>query len=544
MSSVKKGVRFLKTLLIKNAFLVDGSGSPGKRGSLLIKGERIERVDTEEAITDEKVDEVIDAKGWAVSPGFIDIHSHQDAMIFVDSLSEAKLRQGVTTEVTGNCGFGPFPAPKDKEKLKIFTDLMKSLDFKFPETGLFWTDFDSFMEAVEGREFGTNLLPLVAHGALRVNIMGGDQKKPTTEEMNEMVVLLKNTLDQGAWGMSSGLAYAPGSFAEPEEIVELCREIKRQKSYYVSHIRNEGDQVLPSIDEIIDVGRKTGCRVNISHLKAMGVANWHQADILLGKINNAKKEGIDVSADQYPYPASSTILGVLVPKWANDGGTMEMCERLQNREENPTLLQEIEANMMSRGGPDRIIITRCATVYDPPVGGKTISEIAKEFNLSAIDTVAKLIIESSNAVMAIYLSIADEDVEEILKDKDIMVGSDGLVNMEYPQYSHPRAFGTFPRVLGKYVRENKTLSLESAIRKMTSLPAERIGLTDRGLLKPGYIADITVFDPTTIIDKGTYTHANQHPVGIHYVMMNGEWIIKEGELTGKKCGKILRKDRN
>lgn len=534
----------MKTLLIKNAFLVDGSGNPGKRGSLLIKGERIERVHTEEAVTDGKVDEVIDAKGWVVSPGFIDIHSHQDAMIFVDPLSEAKLRQGVTTEVTGNCGFGPFPAPKDKEKLKIFTDLMKSLDFKFPETGIFWTDFDSFMGAVEEQEFGTNLLPLVAHGALRVNVMGGDQKKPTEAEMSEMVVLLKNTLDQGAWGMSSGLAYAPGSFAEPEEIVELCREIKRQKSYYVSHIRNEGDQVLGSIDETIEVGRKTGCRVNISHLKAMGVANWHQADILLGKINDAKKEGIDVSADQYPYPASSTILGVLVPKWANDGGTIEMCERLQNREENPTLLGEIEANMMSRGGPDRIIITRCATVYDPPVGGKTISEIAKEFNLSAIDTIAKLIIESSNAVMAIYLSIADEDVEEILKDKDIMVGSDGLVNMEYPQYSHPRAFGTFPRVLGKYVRENKALSLESAIRKMTSLPAERIGLTDRGLLKPGYIADITIFDPTTIIDKGTYTHANQHPVGIHYVMMNGEWIIKEGELTGKKCGKILRKDRN
>lgn len=534
----------MRSLLIKNAFLVDGSGNPGKKGSLLIKGERIEKVDIEEEFKDENVDEVIDVHGWVVSPGFVDIHSHQDAMIFADPLSEAKLRQGVTTEVTGNCGFGPFPAPKDEEKLQIFTDLMKSLDFQFPEKGVSWTDLDSFLKIVERQEFGTNLLPLVAHGALRVNVMGGDQRKPTEQEMDEMVSLLKAALDQGAWGMSSGLAYAPGSFAEPEEIIGLCREINRQKSYYVSHIRNEGDQVLPSVDEAIEVGQKTGCRVNISHLKAMGVANWHQADILLGKISDAKKEGIDISADQYPYPASSTILGVLVPKWANNGGTLKMCARLQNREENPTLLGEIEANMMSRGGPDRIIVTRCATAYDPPVGGKTISEIAKGFNLSPIDSIAKLIIESSNAVMAIYLSIADEDVEEILKEKDIMVGSDGMVNLEYPQYSHPRAFGTFPRVLGKYVRENKALSLESAIRKMTSLPAERIGLSDRGLLKPGYIADITIFDPATIIDKGTYTEANQHPIGIHYVMMNGEWIIKEGELTGKKCGKILRKDRN
>lgn len=534
----------MKTLLIKNAFLVDGSGESGKRGSLLIREGRIAKVGTENEICETRADEVIDVKGWVVSPGFIDIHSHQDAMIFADPMSEAKLRQGVTTEVAGNCGFGPFPAPKDEEKLNIFIDLMTSLDFQFPETGISWIDFDSFMKAVEGNKFGTNLLPLVAHGALRVNVMGGDQKRPTKEEMNEMVALLKTALDQGAWGMSSGLAYAPGSFSEPEEIIELCREIGKQKSYYVSHIRNEGDQILPSIDEAIEVGRQTGCRVNISHLKAMGVANWHQADILLGKINDAKKEGIDISADQYPYPASSTILGVLVPKWANDGGTLKMCARLQNREENPTLLGEIEANMMARGGPDRIIVTRCATVYDPPVGGKTISEIAKEFDLSAIDTVAKLIVESSNAVMAIYLSLADEDVEKILKDKDVMVGSDGMVNLEYPQYSHPRAFGTFPRVLGEYVREKKSLSLESAIRKMTSLPAERIGLTDRGLLKPGYIADITIFDPETIIDKGTYTQANQHPIGIHYVMMNGEWIIKEGKLTGKRCGKILRREKN
>jgi len=539
----KKGMMLLKTLLIKNGFLVDGSGNPGKRGSLLIRGDRIERVVLEgEILKDVGVDEVFDAEGFAVSPGFIDIHSHQDALIFANPMSEAKLRQGVTTEVIGNCGFSPFPAPKDEAKLKIFVGLMESLDFQFPAEGVSWTDFDSFMEMAEKRSFGTNLLPLVAHGAIRVTAMGGDQRAPSEEEMNKMALLLKESLEQGAWGMSSGLAYAPGSFAEPEEIEMLCGEIKKADSFYTSHVRNEGDGVLPSIDEAIEMGRKTGCRVNISHIKAMGVANWNQSDIILKKLADAKGEGIDVSADQYPYPASSTILGVLTPKWANDGGTEKLCERILNREENPTLLAEIEKNMMSRGGPDRVIITRCATTYDPPVGGRTITEIAEEFGLSPIDTVAKLIVESVNSVSAIYLSLADEDVSEILKDSEIMVGSDGMVNLEYPQYSHPRTFGTFPRVLGRYVREEKILSLESAIRKMTSLPAERIGLKGRGLLKPGYVADITIFDPATVGDRGTYTEANLEPVGIYRVMMNGEWIVQSGKLTGKKCGKILRKE--
>ena len=529
----------MKTLLIKNALLIDGSGEKAYLGSLLVQGNRIRDIIPADASS--VTDEILDIRGLALAPGFIDIHSHADAKLFVDPLSEAKLRQGVTTEVTGNCGFSPFPAPKDSNRLNLFLQLITSLDFDFPKTGITWTDFSSYVDATGGDGFGTNLLPLVGHGALRTTVMGGNQRKPTKVEMEKMRLLLRECLTQGAWGMSSGLAYAPGSFTESTEIEILCEEIQKQNSYYTSHIRNENDDVLKSIDEVIEVGRKTGCKVNIAHLKAMGTKNWYQADAILTKLENAKAQGIDVSADQYPYPASSTILGILVPKWANDGGTEKMCEHLASPEKEERLLKEIEENMNTRGGPDRIIITRCKVSYDPPIGGKTITQIATEFGLSPVETVAKLIVDNSNVIMAIYMSIAEEDVETILKNKDIMIGSDGMVNMEYPQYSHPRTFGTFPRVLGHYVRDKKLLSIELAVKKMTSLPARRIGLTDRGLLKEGYIADLTIFDPQTIIDRSTYVKANELPIGIYHVMVNGRWVIKNGDLTGERPGKILRK---
>lgn len=529
----------MKKILFKNAFIIDGSGKPGENGSVLIEGDRIKAVEYGCSAMD--ADEIVDVEGLVVAPGFIDIHSHGDAMMFIDRASEIKLKQGVTSEVVGNCGFSPFPVSEDPEKRQLFSELMNSLDFHFPPDGLGWTDFTSYAAFVGEEGFGTNLLPLVAHGALRVTSMGSSQRKPTEAEMNKMVELLKESLEQGAWGFSTGLAYAPGSFAESEEIEKLCQEIKRQNSFYTSHIRNENDDVLISIDEVIEMGRKTGCKVNISHLKAMGVRNWHQTDVILKKIYDARAEGVDVSADQYPYPASSTILGILVPKWANDGGAVKMCERLESPELRESILVEIEKNMETRGGPERILITTSEVSYDPPIGGKSIAEIAGQFQLSPIETVAKLIVDNVNAVMAIYLSLADEDVEEILKDPTIMVGSDGMVNVEYPEFSHPRTFGTFPRVLGLYVREKKSLSLETAIMKMTSLPAERIGLADRGLLKPGYIADITIFDPKVIIDKGTYVKANQSPEGIIHVMINGNWAIRDEKMTGEKLGKILKR---
>lgn len=445
--------------------------------------------------------------------------------------------------MSGNCGFSSFPAPRDLEKLTRFTELMVSLDFHLPESGIQWTDLNSYIDALGAEGYGTNMLPLVAHGALRVNVMGSAQRAPSSEEMSRMVALLGEALEQGAWGLSSGLAYAPGSFSAADELETLCHEIKKYQSYYVSHMRNEGDEVLQSLDETIDIGRKTGCKVNVSHLKAMGVKNWHQVEKIFTKLEAAKSEGIDISADQYPYPASSTILGILTPKWANDGGAEKLCERILDPHTRPRILQETEVAMIGRGGPDRIIITNCSVTYDPPVGGKTITEISKQFGLTAIEAIAKLIVDNHNAVKAVYLSMADEDVEQILQHPEVMVGSDGLVNIRHPENSHPRAYGTFPRVLGHYVREKKTLSLESAIRKMTSLPADRIGLLDRGRLKSGYVADLTIFDPETILDRGTYIKADQRPVGIIHVLMNGQWVIKDGNLTGRKMGRILRKQK-
>lgn len=527
------------SLLFKNAFLIDGLGTPGKKGSLLVEGEKIKEIGP--ANWEIEADEVVDLDGLVLAPGFIDIHTHRDATIGVLPMSENQLYQGVTTEVSGNCGFSPFPAPRDPEKLARFEELMKSLDFRFPKEGITWTDLNSYIEALGEEGFGTNMLPLVAHGALRVNVLGSEQRTPNEDELRKMKDLLKESLIQGAWGMSSGLAYAPGSFSNYEEIKSLCEEIRAFDSYYVSHIRNEGDQILDSLDEIIQIGKETGCKVNISHLKAMGVKNWHQVDQMFIKISQAQSEGVDITADQYPYNASSTILGILVPKWANDGGADKMCERILSAETRANVLEGIEEAMNGRGGPDRIVIASSAVEYDPPIGGKSITEVSRQFHLSPVETIAKLLVDNDNVIKAVYLSMADEDVEAILSHPEMMVGSDGLLNLEHPEHSHPRAFGTFPRVLGYYVREKKILTLEAAIRKMTSLPAMRIGLSDRGLLKSGYIADLTVFDPEKIIDKATFINADQRPEGIVHIIMNGEWILREGRFTGKYTGKILRK---
>ncbi len=531
----------MKRILIRNGFIVDGSGEPGYRGDLLVEGGHIKAMGP--ALNIPGADEIVDADKLAVTPGFIDIHSHSDGSVFVDPLSRNKLLQGVTSEVVGNCGFSPFPLSQDPQRLDQVLRLMSSLSFGLPAEGLSWRDFAGFADAADRGGLGVNFLPLIGHGPLRVTAMGSAQRAPTPDEMAEMAALLRRDLEQGAWGLSSGLAYAPGSFAESAEIEALCREVRQQDALYVSHIRNEGDDVLPSIDELIEVGRKTGCRVHISHLKAMGVKNWHQTDVILRKLKEARAAGVDVAADQYPYNASSTMLAMLVPKWANDGGVIKMLERLETPGVRERALEGIEEAMAARGGPERVLVAACRRSYDPPVCGRSIADIASQFGLSPAETVAKLLLDSENAVQAIYLSMADEDVEAIMADPDIMIGSDSMYDDRDPAHCHPRAYGTFPRVLGLYVRRKGILTLEAAVRKMTALSAARIGLRDRGLLKPGYVADITVFDPETVTDKGDYVKADRKPEGIVHVMVSGQWALRDGEITGVRAGRVLKKPR-
>lgn len=520
--------------VLKNGLVVDGTRNSPFNGSICIKNGKIAHI-TEESNVSGK--EIINCEGKIISPGFIDLHTHSDACPLNTTKAESMLYQGVTFQIGGNCGISLIPSNKEMEK-EIRSFFIRNVEITIEDETLELNDMNDYLNIANQKEYAINSGLLVGHGTLRAAIMGFDDRKASDDEMEQMKKLLDSEMKSGAFGMSLGLIYPPSSYGDVNEFVELSKVIKDNNGILATHMRDEGDKVFDSVDEMIEVAERSGVHLHISHLKLMGKPQWGRSQELLAHIESARKRGCTITCDQYPYEATATGLTALVPGWALDGGNAKMLDRLEQKEER---LKEDIANIMDkRGGPNRIIV---ASTYGhlTNLDGKNIEEISEVLGLSPVDTVIEVLIKCRGEVAAIYFSLNMEDILNIMKSMDIAVGSDGVdfnYNLEYNP--HPRNFGTFPRFL-QTVRENDLMPIEDAVYKMTGLPAEIIHLPDRGVLKPGNIADITVFDYELVSDLSTFEKSTVKPEGIDHVFVTGLPVLVNGEQTENMAGKTIKK---
>ena len=490
----------MNSCLFRGATVVDGTGEEPFRADVAIFDGRISEI---APIIHTAAERTIDADGLVLAPGFIDIHSHTDMTLFTHPGVESKAFQGVTVEVTGNCGLGAFPVAAGREE--DLADFLRLHDFSLPPGGCTWSDFAGYAERIDRQGLGINVAPLVGHGALRIAAMGMDDRPPMAGERETMLSLLESALVQGAWGMSTGLIYPPGSYAATDELIDLARPRAAHASLYTGHIRSESEGLLPALDEAISIGRESGARVQVSHLKALGTSNRGKGKALLAYLAAARDSGVDISADQYPYEASATTLTAVIPTWAHAGGVAALLERLRNPELRGRLIDEIDRELSAREGATAIMVGACRSERNRSFSGQSLAAIAAIWGCTPAETVLRLLSEEDGAVGAIFYSMTAEDVAAILADPLVAVGSDGHglhASESAGEATHPRSYGTFPRILGRYVREENLLPLSAAVRKMTAIPASRLGFIDRGMVRPGYAADMVLFDPATIVEIG------------------------------------------
>ena len=517
--------------VIINGKIVDGKGNPWFKGDIELIGERISKIGHINYSTSGKI---IDAKGLFVCPGFIDVHTHSDTSFLINNKADSKIRQGVTTEIAGNCGNSAAPITETGREF-----LIKEIENDGIKCD--WVSVGEYLEKVEKNGLPLNFGTYIGHGTIRASVIGFEAREPTKGEIGLMKDLVREGMQDGAFGLSTGLKYAPGCYANTEEIIELCKVVAEFNGIYASHVRNQGDFLVKSIDEAIRVGSETGSRVIISHLKAKGRDNWGKASNVLRIIDEARDNEIDVTFDQYPYPAGSSNLISRTPEWAREGGPDRLLERLKDPVQRKKIESEI-VNSEDWHGPENTIIAR----FDPDnyLEGKTIEEISQIRNKEPVAVVCDLLLEANGIVPVVSFYGWEKDVLEIMKHNTMMVGSDGSSLSNYGILGkgkpHPRNYGTFPRFLGRYVIKNKAMSLDESVRKMTSNPAIRLGLQDRGCLKNNMFADIVIFDPKTLIDSATFENPHQYPKGIDYVIVNGILAVEKGVYTGSQSGKVLK----
>ncbi len=522
-------------VIIKNGQILDGLGKAPVKTDIGISGTQIEALaDFGEA----SADRIIDAQDRFVAPGFIDIHTHTDTELLVNPKAESKIRQGVTTEVAGNCGSSPFPLND-----KMLQNMNKRLKEKYGFEGD-WQDIAGFYRALERKKIAFNYMSFTGHGDLRTYVVGKNDVAPSKTQMTEMKRLLQRSMEQGSLGLSTGLEYAPGSYAETGEIIELCQVVAQNGGVYATHMRDEDDKVEAAIAEALEISRQSGVSLQISHLKACNQPNWHKVDHMLEMIHEAADEGLPVKADRYPYDAWGTGLSSFLPLWARQGDTEEILARLKDKPSVPRIRKYMQQRAERIGGWDRVVISNCHNEANERWEGKSIQACAEATQKEPWRFVFDLLIEEKNRVGVIGFAMSEENLGTVLADPLVMIGSDGSAVAPYGQLGegkpHPRYYGTFPRVLGKYARQLQIFDIPTAVQKMTSMPARKLKLQDRGVLQKGKKADITVFDPKTVIDQATFTTPHQYPKGIEYVLVNGEIVIKKGQHTGQLPGQVLR----
>ncbi|UCD40523.1 MAG: D-aminoacylase [Candidatus Bathyarchaeota archaeon] len=529
-------------LIFKNACVVDGTGNPRFKADIGIEGARIVKVGNLKCV---KALHTIDASRLVASPGFIDIHSHSDFTLLVNSKAESKVRQGITTEVVGNCGSSAAPLNETlkedlKETMPILEDAGVDLD---------WSTMKQYLDRLENQGIAINVVPLVGHANLRVCAMGFDNRSPTKTELEEMKKQLARTMEEGAFGMSTGLIYPPSCYASTDELIELSKVVADYEGIYTSHIRGEDDRLFDSLKEAITISNEARISVEISHHKAAGKANWGKIRETLEMISRARAQGADVTCDVYPYTAGSFGLASMLPHWAHEGGSEKLLERLKESNLRKQLRKDMEegtqewTSPLKAAGWDATIIARSRK--HPEFEGRSIEDISRSRAVDPFDFVFDLLSDESAAVTVVRFAMCEEDVRWVMQHPFSMIGSDSSTVAPYGVLGqgkpHPRSYGTFPRVLGKYVRNEEILTLENAVQKMTSLPARKLGLKERGLIKEGMYADIAIFNPEIILDKATYADPHQYPEGVEYVLVNGKMIISKKEHTGALAGKALRK---
>ena len=520
-------------LVIKSGKVVDGTGNPWYRADIGIIGDKIVEIGR---LTGD-AEATINAEGLVVAPGFIDTHSHSDLILISEPEAKQKIMQGITTEVVGQDGLGEAPLRDDvvDEWRKYLSGLNGDPDIDWS-----WRSFGEYLDALEAAHPSTNVLSLVGHGNIRLLAMGMENRQPTPSEMEEMKVLTEEAMKEGAFGLSTGLIYPPCVYADTEELTELCRVAAAHGGVFVVHMRNEGERLLESIDEVTEIGRRSGAPVHISHFKASGEENWGKVVDAIERIEEARRGGVDVTADQYPYIAGSTFLSSLLPAWAHEGGTERMLGRLRDQGTRARIAEEMTRSGRGQDwGWNNILITSVKTEKNKRFEGVGLEDVARARGQRPLETIFDIVLEEENAATMASFGMCEEDVRTVMRAPFRMACTDGII-MGRP---HPRVYGSFPRILGRYVREQGVLSLEEALRKMTSLPAQRFGLLDRGVLRPGMRADVTVFNPDTIIDTATFQDPIRFPEGVEYVFVNGEMTVDRGKHTGARAGAVLRHRR-
>jgi N-acyl-D-amino-acid deacylase len=528
-------------LVIRNGRIVDGTGNPFYRADVGIAGGQIRRI--AKRIEPGNARRVIDAEKRVVCPGFIDTHTHDDLYLLNCPTCDDKVLQGVTTVVIGNCGQSTAPiTAAHQEEITEFLQVMGSGRVSRDELNV--KSFGDYLKKLDGLKPGINVVPLVGHSTVRMCTMGMANRAPTAEELKEIQSHVSRAMEDGAFGLSTGLIYAPGNYATTEEIVELAKMLTPFGGIYATHMRSESEQELAAIAEAIRIGEEAGVPVHIAHHKIAGKTNWGKSTETLRMMAEARNRGIEVTCDQYPYLAGSTYLAAVLPPWALAGGPAVFSSKLRDAVFRAEIVRAVEKgndhgweNLIKGAGFDGIMIS--VSRHGDYVG-KTVAKIAEMERKDPYDVIFDLVAEENIGVIVILFMMGEEDLRRIMQNPWTMIGSDGIPGFGVNRV-HPRMTGTFPRILGKYVRQEAVLRLEDAVRKMTSLPAQTFGLKGKGLLKEGFDADIVVFDPPTIIDRSTYEEPNRGPEGIDYVFVNGRPAAEKGRTTGATSGQVLRR---
>ena len=526
-------------VIIRNGTVYDGSGGEGRQADVALRGDRIAGVGN---LKSAPAKVTIDARGLAVAPGFINMLSWSTESLIADGRSQSEIRQGVTTEIMGEGeSMGPV---NDRVREKMLRD-QKDIHYEIK-----WTTLAEYLRYLEARGVSCNVASFIGATTIRENVIGFEDKAPTPQQLDEMRALVRQEMEAGALGIGTSLIYPPAFYAKTPELIELCKVAAKYQGKYISHMRSEGNQLIEALDELIRISREANIPAELYHIKAAGESNWPKLDSLLARIEAAQKEGLKITADMYTYTAAGTGLDACLPPWTEEGGYPALFKRLRDPATREKIAKEVktpndawENLYLAAGSPDKILLVGFKSEKLKPLTGKSLADVAKMRGTDPIETIMDLIAEDESRIDTIYFEMSEENVRKELAKPWISFGSDeasqapeGVFLKSNP---HPRAYGNFARVLGKYVREEKLIPLGEDIRRLSALPAANLGLDRRGYLKEGMFADVVVFDPATVGDRATFAQPHQYAVGMKYVFVNGTQVLKDGEHTGATPGRAL-----